>query len=66
LLALVTRPRRRELAVWKRLPVEQARMYLDQLAALPREDETSCARQLGRLEVHAARLLDVIDSEIAP
>lgn len=41
-------------------------MYIDQLAALPRDSETDCARQLGRLEVHAARLLDVIDSEVSP
>jgi hypothetical protein len=66
LVAMVARPRRRELPAWKRLPVEQARMFIDQLDALPRDTETDCARQLGRLEVHAARLLDVIDSEIAP
>jgi hypothetical protein len=65
-LAMLARPRRRELPVWKRLPVEQARQYIDNLAALPRDSETDCARQLGRLEVHAARLLDVIDSETAP
>jgi hypothetical protein len=51
---------------WKRLPLEQARMFIDQLADLPRDSETDCARQLGRLEVHAQRLLDVIDSEVAP
>jgi hypothetical protein len=66
LVTLLTRPRRRELPVWKRLPVEQARQFLDQLATLPRDSETGCARQLGRLEVHVARLLDVIDSETAP
>jgi hypothetical protein len=66
LLALLVRPRRRELPVWKRLPVEQARQFVDQLASLPRDSETDCARQLGRLEVHAARLLDVIDSEVSP
>ncbi len=66
LVAIVARPRRRELPAWKRLPVEQARQYIDQLAELPRDSEAGCARQLGRLEVHAARLLDVIDSEVAP
>lgn len=66
LAAMAVRPRRRELPAWKRLPVEQARMFIDQLATLPRDSETGCARLLGRLEVHAARLLDVIDSEVAP
>ncbi len=65
-LAMLVRPQRRELPAWKRLPVEQARRYIDQLAGLPRDSATECARQLGRLEVHAARLLDVIDSEVAP
>jgi len=30
------------------------------------DSETDCARQLGRLEVHAQRLLDVLDSEVSP
>jgi hypothetical protein len=66
LLAMLTRPRRRELSVWKRLTVEQARQFVDQMAALPRDSEPDCARQLGWLEVHAARLLDVLDSEVSP
>jgi hypothetical protein len=66
LLAMLVRPRRPRLPVWKRLPVEQARQFVDQLAGLPRDIETDCARQLGRLEVHAACLLDVIDSEVSP
>jgi hypothetical protein len=66
LLPMVARSQRRELPPWKRLPVEQARMFIDQLADLPRDSEIDCARELGRLEVHAQRLLDVIDSEVAP
>lgn len=66
LVGVLARPQRRQLAPWKRLPVEQARMFIDQLTALPRDTEVECARQLGRLEVHALRLLDVIDSEVAP
>jgi len=66
LVVLIVKPRRREMPPWKRLPVEQARCFIDQLAGLPRDSEVDCARQLGRLEVHAQRLLDVIDSEVSP
>jgi hypothetical protein len=66
LVALTVKPKRRELPPWKRLPVEQARMFIDNLATLPRDSDIDCARQLGRLEVHTQRLLDVVDSEVSP
>ena len=66
LLAMLTRPRRRELSAWQRLPLEQARQYLDQLACLPRDSQTDAARQLGRLEVHTAKVIDLVDALVQP
>jgi hypothetical protein len=48
LVAIVARPQRRSLVPWKRLPVEQARMFIDQLAALPHTTDGDCGRLLGR------------------
>jgi hypothetical protein len=66
LLAMLIRPQRRELTAWQRLPLEQARQYLDQLACLPRDSETDVARQLGRLEVHTAKVIDLVDALVQP
>jgi hypothetical protein len=66
LVGILARPPRRQLAPWERLPLEQARCYLDHLATLPRGSETDAARQLGRLEVHAARVIDLVDALVQP
>jgi hypothetical protein len=66
LFAMLARPQRRALAPWQRLPLEQAPCYLDQLATLPRDSDTDAARQLGRLEVHAARVIDLVDALVQP
>jgi hypothetical protein len=63
---MLVRPRRRELTAWQRLPLEQARCYLDQLATLPRDRETDVARQLGTLEVHTAKVIDLVDALVQP
>jgi hypothetical protein len=66
LLAMLVRSRRRELTAGQRLPLEQARQFLDEMALMPRTSDVDCGRLIGRFEVHLQRAIDLVDALVQP